>query len=66
MENKELNMNISSFGFYTVPIVRFCFSISQLGDALKKVSAALRDFVECARIFRNGQSWKYRYTKNIQ
>lgn len=63
MENKESNINISGFGFCTVPIAQFCFSISPLGDALKRISAAMRNFVECARKSRNGQSEKYRYTK---
>lgn len=63
MENKESNMNISGSGFYTVPIVQFCFSISQLGNTLKRVSVALKDFVECAPKYPKRQSRKSRYTK---
>lgn len=63
MENKKLNINIYGAGFYTIPVAQFCISISPLGTALKEVSAALRNFVECSRKLINGQSGKCKYTK---
>lgn len=63
MKNKELNMNIYGAGFYTIPIVQFGISISRLGTALKEVSAALINFVECSRELIYGQSGKCKYTK---
>lgn len=63
MKYKNSNTNITGVGLYTVPIVQFCFSLSQLGNALKAASIAMRNFVECSQNLIHEQSGRYRYTK---